>query len=111
MGGKKRAATARSASPSASSSKRRGTGDIDNMWSSSKSKKNKKTAGGSNEGSAIRLFEELADPDDPNTINMEGKANAQAGTCFMLQFRTVLSSRFFSAPDQIPFSDSNRRHM
>jgi hypothetical protein len=53
------------------------------MWNSSKSKKNKKNAGGggSGEGSAVKLFDELADPDDPTTINMEGKASRRAADC------------------------------
>jgi hypothetical protein len=68
MAGKKRGAAAASSSSS-------------NMWSSSKAKKNKKNGGSGSSGSAgsssseamaAKLFAELADPDDPDTINMEG---------------------------------------
>lgn len=71
MAGKKRGAAAAASST--------------NMWSSSKAKKNKKNGGsgaagagsssstaGFSETNAAKLFAELADPDDPDSINMEG---------------------------------------
>ena len=66
--------------------KKRGAAASSNMWSSSKAKKNKKNGGsgagagagsssstaGFSEANAAKLFAELADPDDPDSINMEG---------------------------------------
>jgi len=50
------------------------TSNSKSMWNSSKAKKKKSTSG-INETAATKLFAEIADPDDPNAVNMEGEAD------------------------------------